>query len=291
MPAWLTELPHWEIGLISFIFIAILVTLALYYFGKIGRTVFEGISFVLTVFAIGFAVIQFSDAKEHSHGLESLKESASTHFVGIFPKNLAEINKVIAEADDHLDIMVDFVGYGHYSAPDDFDKYQRKIEDLAQRGKAVQMLIYERGKAQQIHDSQFTKQNFEDASGVKTGRPDLKFVAFCNKYNQGRLPTTKPEFDGLLFHKQEDYITDLLERGVRIRKTREDLPFYLWNEDDEAAIFSFLNEDAQGDREVSFRTYDARILRDAFKKRFQALWNRSQDVHLNVVNGNHTIDW
>jgi hypothetical protein len=291
MPEWLGEMPIWEIIMFSVIGVGVVLILILYFTEKVGKKTFEGTSFVLAVFAIAFAVIQFYDAKEHSHGLRLIDKAVSTRFIGVFPKNLVDIGEVVAGTDKQLDVMVDFVGYGHYSAPVQFEAYLRKIEDLRQRNIPFRMLVYELKKAHETHASQFTQQIFNDVSGAKNGKPDVKFVAFCNKFNQGHLPKTKAEFDELLFHKQQDYIVEMLERGVQVRKTTSEMPFYLWNQDDQDAVFSFLNADNKGDREVSFRTRDSNIVKDAFKRRFDAYWEHSQDIHLIVVQGNHTIDW
>src|SRR6202044_2058298 len=103
---------------------------------------------------------------------------------------------------------------------------------------------------------------------------------FCERFNAGKIPSSKAEFDLLLFRKQRDYIKDLRDCGVQIRVTEAELPFFLWDEDDQDAVFSFLNEDLPGAREASFRTRDANLILDTFKVRFCKRWNEAEALEI-----------
>src|SRR5437870_2700524 len=105
----------------------------------------------------------------------------STRFIGFFPKNLHDIDELASRADRGLDIMCDYVGYGHYSDPDGFDRYYRKLQDLAARHIPVRMLVYTRGKAENVYDTQFTEEQFCDALTAR--KPNL--VRFCQKFDIG----------------------------------------------------------------------------------------------------------
>ncbi len=94
---------------------------------------------VLVVIAIAFAIVQFLDGRQEERALDqqesrlatladqiqgqagemkSIALSMSTRFAGPFPENLKEIVDLISKANRHLKVMVDFPGYGQYSAPE-----------------------------------------------------------------------------------------------------------------------------------------------------------------------------
>ena len=277
-----------QIGLVlGFIVGSTLTTIGLHSSGRIAKETLERVTLALAVAAIVFAIWQFRDSrmqesrmeslsKEIESRMESLSKEMSTHFIGIFPKNMKDINEVVARADSSLDIMTDFVGYGHYSAPDEFDKYRRKLQDLrSQKRLPIRLLVYARDKGGKLHDTQFTDDAFQKA----LRRHDWPLVNFCQRFNGGKLPTSKKELDALLFRKQKDYMKDLKDRGVRIRVTETEMPFFLWDEDDQEAVFSFLNEDQPGAREESFRTIDGSVV-STFKVRFCKLWNEADEVEV-----------
>jgi hypothetical protein len=241
--------------------------------GRISKDVLDGTTLILAVAAIVFAMWQFRDSRIQEARMEALSKQASTRFAGFFPKNLKDINQVLADADRSLDIMSDFVGYGHYSAPDEFDRYLWKLEDLSShRRLPIRMLIYTLEKGRQIHNAQFTESDFRKAKDSN----DERLIAFCGRFNNRQVPNSKQDFDDLLFRKQRDYIKALDALGVQIRVTKEDLPFYFWDEDDNDAVISFLDVDS----ESSLRTRDTSLILDTFKVRFCRLWNKADDLEL-----------
>ncbi len=260
---------------LSFVAGSILVIVALHKAGRISRETLDRTTLTLAVSAIIFAVWQFRDSRLQESRMKTLANEMSTRFVGTFPKNIIDINEVVALSYRRLDIMADFAGYGHYSAPDEFDKYLRSLETLSSvKQLPIRLLVYSRSKGERIHNTQFTEANFATA----LRGPDPRLVAFSKRFNMGKTPQSKKEFDSLLFRKQRDYLADLKEHGVEIRVTTADLPFFLWNEDDQEAVVSFLNEDLPEAREVSFRTRDTSLVVDTFKVRFCKLWNDADEV-------------
>jgi hypothetical protein len=243
----------------------------------IGSPALDRVTFALAVGAIIFAVWQFRDSRVQEARMEDLSKEMSTRFAGMFPKNMRDINEILQQVDNNLDIMADFVGYGHYSAPDEFDKYFRRLQDLrSQKNMRIRIIVYTLAKGRKVHDTQFTQASFEKAQKSR----DPRLLRFCDKYNGGRIPNTKQEFDDLLFRKQRDYIKDLKDRGIDIRVTDADLPFFLWTEDDQESVFSFLNEDLPQAREATFRTRDSSLIIDTFKVRFCKIWNAAHEVEL-----------
>jgi hypothetical protein len=216
---------------------------------------------------------QFRDSRIQEARMEMLSKQASTRFAGFFPKNLKDINHVLADADRSLDIMSDFVGYGHYSAPDEFDRYLRKLEDLrSQKNLTIRMLIYTRETGGKIQNAQFDENDFRKAKDTN----DERLIAFCARHNNRQVPNSKQELDDLLFRKQRDYIKVLDALGVQIRVTKEVLPFYFWDEDDNDAVISFLDADS----EPALRTRDTSLILDTFKVKFCELWNKADDLEL-----------
>jgi hypothetical protein len=301
---------------------------------RVSQGLFESITLFFAVAALVFAGWQFRDARVQESrmefltgSLEAVAQSMSTRFVGFFPKNLSDINDIVLHANQSLDIMTDYVGYGHYSAPDDFESYRMQLEKLANHGVPIRLLVYTRGAAQRTHGTQFLDQQF---CGDIVNR-DEKLVRFCHKFRNtgfckrfnaeekldfdtrfcGRLdPTQNPlppsevkklessvklnslkvEFDDLIFSLHTSYMTELLQRGVMIRET-EALPFFLWSADDHEAVISFLNEASKQEREVSFRTRDASLVDKTFRVRFEDAWNRAKPIKLIHINNQDAADW
>jgi len=252
-------------------------TLALHSSGKIQKQTLERTTLTLAVAAIIFAAWQFRDARVQEERMADLSKELTTRFVGIFPKNMKDINEVVADTNGHLDIMCDFVGYAHYSASREFIKYLRQLEDLRiQKRLPIRLLVYTLEKGQKTHDTQFTDKSFQKAVADE----DPKLLNFCQSYNKGRLPASKGEFDALLFQRQREYMKILKDVGVRIRITSQELPFFLWDDDDQEAVFSFLNEDLPDAREVSFRTRDRSLIQETFKVRFCRFWDTASDVEI-----------
>jgi len=255
---------------VSFVAGLVFVVFDLHSVGRIRKEALERLTFALAIAAIIFALWQFRDSRRQEARMEILAKEMSTHFVGVFPKNLKAIDEAVAHADRSLDIMADFLGYGHYSAPEEFRTYLRALEDLRSKQVPLRILVYSRKKGGEVHDRQFP----EDNVNAILRRSDSHLVTFCQHFNGGKLPKSKQEFDSLLFRKQKDYLDDLKDRGAHIRMTDEELPFYLWNEDDQEAVVVFLNE-------VSFETRDNSLVLDTFKVRFCQLWNKADDFDPN----------
>jgi hypothetical protein len=204
----------------------------------------------LAMIAILFAVVQFVDARLQERKMTLIAQSMTTRFIGLFPKNMKEITDVLNGADAHLDVMVDFVGYGHYSNPQGFDSYFNDL--LSKRPKAdFRMIIYGEGPAATSQTSQF------DFDHEKTSQ---RFNAFFRQVHSGRkVPSTPQEFDSALNDYQNEYKKRLCDKGVEIRTINHSLLFFLWLEDNEQAVFSFQNT-GEREREISTRTSDANLI-------------------------------
>jgi hypothetical protein len=237
----------------------------------------DRLTFALAVAAIVFASFQFDDSRNQEKTMNRLASEMSTHFAGFFPKNMKDINDILLRVDKRVDIMADFVGYGHYSAPEQFDIYFRQLEDLkSDQNKRIRILVYTSATAGKVQDNQFSSKWFANAN------KDPLLKRFCARHNGGQMPKDRQGFDTLMFREQRRYIEDLKNRGIDIRVTDSELPFFLWDEDDQEAVFSFIhdfNEDWET-LEVSFRTRDTSLIVDTFKVKFCKLWNEAREVEL-----------
>lgn len=290
----------------------------------IGRFVVDGITVSLAIIAIAFAFWQFADSREQQKEMTTLAGQMATRFAGFFPKNLHEIYQVVSKAEKRLDVMSDYVAYGHYSAPRQFDLYFRKLLDLAIQGVEIRMLVYSRDMAEEMHERQFIsdswrkieswerlkqfckryENNFDSPLWQNIRNCDAKVIDWNNKTGNGSFPDAKSskaldealallrvDFDHLMWDRQLLYMKELLERGIEIRKTDEKLPFFMWCEDRHEAVFAFLHETSKAEREVSFQTRDSRFIADSFERKFEYLWEQSEPIKLINVNGQLEPDW
>ena len=124
---------------------------------KVSRSVVDRFTRALAFSAIAFAIFQFYDSgklidrlEEQAGRFEVVEKEMSTRSARNFPKNMKDINEVVARTTKELDIITDYAGYGHYSAPGEFDTYFATIEKLRDKAPAVKvrMIIYTREQAQ-----------------------------------------------------------------------------------------------------------------------------------------------
>jgi hypothetical protein len=283
--------------------------------GKIGKGTLENITLILASSAIAFAVWQFRDSQLQfrdsqlrdsqlrrdsqlqEERMQRLAREMSTRFVGFFPNNLRDINEVVGHANQKLDVMADYVGYGHFSVPEEFQRYFRELQDLAAKHVKIRMLVFTREEAQRTFSTQFTDEQFRDnlmAEQSPLARYcDMFGCGFGNEFMDKRKKSTgysdeelhelREHFERFMFDRQLFYMKDLIERGVEIKQTSEKLPFFLWCEDDHEAVFGFLNEHSADEREVSFRTRDSSLIERTFEVKFEALWNGKQAEKIEMV--------
>jgi len=225
----------------------------------------------LAIIAIIFAVIQFVDARVQERHMTEVARSMSTRFIGLFPKNMNEITEVVHHADKHLDIMVDFVGYGHYSNPRGFDTYYNEL--LSKRPKVdIRMIVYGSNPAAASQTSQF------DFDQEKTSE---RFDYFFRKAHSGRkVPTTPKEFDDALYEYQNEYKKKFCDQGFQIRTVDHAFLFFMWLEDSEQAAFSFQNT-GEREREISTRTSDANLI-SPMHQIFVRTWNTDSKPFCNA---------
>jgi hypothetical protein len=226
---------------------------------------------VLAFLAIGFATVQFFDSKRQEREMKDIARSMSTRFVGCFPKNLKEITDTVTKASAYLYIIVDFVGYAQYSAPEEHSRYLRAVEEALSRGADVKFIVYDktvgdRELAEQIpdHDNWFAKE---------AGSP--RFNRFF-EINKGiSRSASGSALRQLLVEQQERSRGVLCTKGAEVGAFSESAAFFLWLEDDEEAVCAFKNV-GNTERGLSFKTQDANLIRQ-FKDIFERRWKKLQD--------------
>jgi hypothetical protein len=209
----------------------------------------------LALVAILFAALQFTDAKEQTNELRQLLRAASTRSVGVFPDNMTDILEVIGGTKRHLYILTDFVAYGQYSAPRQFEKYIAALRKLPRRVD-LQIICYDAqtSKKAALEHLPDGDENFEG----KINKP--VFEEFCDVNNVVPVPTNNAALRKILDIREQNH-----SHGFNILYLRDLSPFYLWLQDDEAVITFKI----KGDREtgISFRTHD-RDLVEQFERIF-----------------------
>jgi hypothetical protein len=214
----------------------------------------------LALIAILFAALQFTDAKEQSNELRQLLRAASTRSVGIFPDNMSDITEVVVGAKRHLYILTDFVAYGQYSAPRQFEKYIAALRKLPKRVD-LQIVCYDAPTSKKA-----ALEHLPDGDEYFEGKINRAvFEEFCNVNNIVPVPTSNAALRRTLDIREQNH-----SHGFNINYLRDLSPFYLWLQDDEAVITFKI----KGDQEtgLSFRTHDRdlveqlkRIFNDARK--------------------------
>jgi hypothetical protein len=274
--------------------------------GAIGKQRLDTITFSLAIVAIVFAAVQFADSQAQEYKMNVLVKEMSTRFIGNFPKNIADIIQIAEQANNHFEVMTDYVSYGYYSDPDNFEKLLRCLEDLVKKNVEVNMLIYPEHMAEEALGKQFPSKWFEKAL-VEKSQPLLRF---CKLFDKGLYESItkwkehddatalKVEFDRLMLERQRFYLKDLIERGVAVKKTSDKLPFYFWCEDGHEAIFAFFHEKItdgadQEDtlEEVAFRSRDSSLVILSFEPIFKQLWKKATLIKLNKSESGMQPDW
>jgi hypothetical protein len=84
------------------------------------RPLIDGLSIVLAVVSIVFALVQKVESGHLMEDTQKLVKEATTGFAGEFPRSIPTITGIVQGGCEHTQIMADVPGYGQYSAPDDF---------------------------------------------------------------------------------------------------------------------------------------------------------------------------
>lgn len=222
----------------------------------------------LAILAIIFATKQFFDARKHTKEMKEIARSMSTRFIGELPKNMIGIVELVEKAHTSLDIMVDCIDYGSYSAPEQFQKYLGKLKEKARSQITVRLLIYNDEQRREASKAQFPSGEYDQT------KKSQKYKHFFEIQHPGeKVPDTCGEFLNSRIGWQNGYAQEIKQAGVEIRTVSVPSVMFLWLKDEEDAVASFSNANAAVD-ELGFRTRDGRLI-DTFQRLFDETWEKS----------------
>jgi hypothetical protein len=216
----------------------------------------EGIIYFISILAIIFAFRQESTSDRTLQNVRDIAGSMSTSFVGIFPDTLEEITDLVDGSRDSLKILVDYVGYGHYSTPETHSKYMSALESAKRRGVNIDILIYD---VQTALDQTFQFQ--WNTEGLESELRSERFVNYFNVHPGLPKPESPEEFLRFVCGREAIFQRNLLTLGVCITQIRNHSPLFMWVRDSKEAIFAF-SVSTQEDKykELTFRTRDAWLI-------------------------------
>ncbi len=245
----------------------------------------------LAIVAILAGVIAVVYEWKLHRGFEAQKEEISeivlsvhTRHVGDWPDHLRHISGLVSRATsgDELIILVDHIGYGHYSRPEDYDDYLTKLEQARGSDVKIRMLTY----AEVLARTRL-EQQFEGAFDPKS----TEFKKYANFYGRliDKTPTTYAEFLSLALHVEGE----LVSRITEVRTTEDAIKVStIEDAGDEEAFFWMLRR-GDSPKEMLFaypkfgsgRTGHAFITRElnfmtVFAKQFDEKWKNSTPIRL-----------
>jgi hypothetical protein len=149
--------------------------------------------------------------------IREVVSSVTTRYVAQFPNDLDNVRELMAEAKkgDEVSIFIDFVGYGHYSAPDKYQKYIDSITDARKNGARVKILIYGDDLAWDDMMSQFDQSAYRCLTQAVVDPQD--------KCEEGDLATRRKQLVGYF----EVYRPVLGKCGIRASLSRHEDFFWM----------------------------------------------------------------
>jgi hypothetical protein len=85
----------------------------------------------LAILGIGFAIWQFWDSRQLRSDTQTILNNATTRYVAEFPDNIPEITYLVKGTCGSLKILVDVPGYGMYSDPESYIRYEEALSEAA----------------------------------------------------------------------------------------------------------------------------------------------------------------
>src|ERR1700746_1489003 len=156
-------------------------------------SLWEWVAGLLSAVAIGFAVIQFLDSRALKFQMRSaldtmnnVLKSVSHRFIGKFPNNMPEINRLTQEATHYLFVLTDWVGYGSYSEPVYYNKYEAALIDLRGRSVPVRVCVI-------AYSKRCLREHFENQISPGDFDKEKRSEKFSSYYALHRARVTPPQ--------------------------------------------------------------------------------------------------
>ena len=211
---------------------------------------------------------------QQADGLKDISGSISTRFVGPFPENMQEIIALLKNAKRKIEIVVDFPGYGQYSALRSHVKYTEALIGARQESVTIQIICYQLGLVRKERLEQFP-----DITPEQWTRKcaDKKFTDYFALFKSIPMPKDCAGLREAFTRRDSALIKELGDRGVDWKFHSEPAAIFLWMIDDAEAIFTFKNV-GRKDVGLSFRTHDGNLVRQ-FGEIFARRWNNAKDEY------------
>jgi hypothetical protein len=225
------------------------------------------IAIVAGVVAVVYETKLHNGFKEQHSKIEQIVLSVHTAYVGRFPENLDRLANLIANLreDEELLILVDFLGYGHYSAPEKYDRY---VKAMLNSKSKIRMLIYGEDSAKATITAQF-QGDFASISKTDTFRAYLLYY----KNVITKTPTNINELKNALVQTQDYFALQLTgKNNIDVRAipspSSHEAVFYWLGKDEMVFAFPSLYDVEKG---FSFKTRDDHLM-EAFRTQFERKW-------------------
>ena len=206
--------------------------------------------------------------------IEQIVLSVHTSFIGKFPQNLEKTAELIlnAKEEDEVRIFVDFLGYGHYSFPDAYERYVRALTESKAK---IQILVYDEDSAKASLQLQFKRDSFPQTKISQI------FKNYCAHYSrQVKNVETYEEFLNTLLSTQDFFCQQITgRRHIDVRSIPNSSigeAVFFWLIHRKEMVFAFPNS-YTGKKDFSFKTRDDHLI-VIFVEQFNTKWANGQAV-------------
>ena len=212
------------------------------------------------------------DLAQQTSGLKDISGSVSTRFVGAFPENMREIIDLLKNAREKIEIVVDFPGYGQYSALQYHKEYIKALIDARQRKVEIRIICYQLALVRKERLEQFPDTTPEEWAQKIS---EKKFNDYFAEFTDVPRPRDRAELREALTARDRTLMKELYQPQLIWRFHPELAAFFLWRVDNAEAIFTFKNV-GRTDVGLSFRTHDGNLVKQ-FGDIFERRWNNAKD--------------
>jgi len=209
---------------------------------------------------------------QQTSGLKDISGSVSTRFVGAFPENMREIIEVLGNARETIEIVVDFPGYGQYSALQYHKEYIQALIHARQKRVGIRIICYQLPVVRRERMEQFPDLPADEWT-QKTS--EKKFKDYFAEFTNIPRPENRAGLRDALTTRDRVLIEQLCQHQVTWKFHPELAAFFLWRIDNAEAIFTFKNV-GRTDVGLSFRTHDGNLVKQ-FGDIFERRWNNAKD--------------
>lgn len=211
---------------------------------------------------------------QQTSGLKDISGSISTRFVGAFPENMREIIEILRTARETIEIIVDFPGYGQYSALQYHKDYIEALKNARKNNVKIQIICYQLSLVREERLEQFPDLSPEEWL-IKTS--EKKFQNYFAEFNDIPQPANRAGLREALTARDHRLIDELRHSQLTWKFHPDRATFFLWRIDNVEAVFTFKNV-GRTDVGLSFRTHDGNLVKQ-FGNIFERRWMNAKDEY------------